>query len=349
MSTPALPTNLPDGTVVSAARCPNCDALIAGSFCGSCGQRAGSRSLSLGHLLQEGVGDVYHLDSRLWRTLRLLLFRPGELTLDYLAGRRERYVPPFRLYLVASLLLFLFTPDVNDIDVMPVQFDTPAMVQKTIDATKTALVAKRVEVARLGSSEARNKAIANLEKDLNELTDELQATNTGKAGTPCDRVQFDFFSSKRLEPRLRAACHKIEADHGKSLFAAFLHNLPKMMFLFLPLVALFNKILYIRSRRYYVEHLLFFVHLHVFIFLVFVLIVLGNHVLALVPGGIHPPGIVTFLVVMSILSYVYLALRRFYGQGRVKTFTKFGFLLAAYSITLVATTLLTVGYSALTL
>lgn len=340
-----------EGAAVVATRCYNCDAPIAGPFCSACGQRTGTRSLSLGHLLQEAVGDVYHLDSRLWRTLRLLLFKPGSLTLDYLAGRRERYVPPFRLYLVVSLLLFLFTPEASDVDLVPMQFSTPATVQKAIDATKATLTAKRVEIARLGSNDARVEMIATLEERLREQTDELRAVKavSGKPDVFCDRAQFEFFSSKRFEPRLRAACHKIEADHGKSLFAAFLHNLPKMMFLFLPLLALFNMILYLRSKRYYVEHLLFFVHLHVFIFLMFVLIILGNHVLALVPGGVHPPGIVTFLVVMSILSYVYLALRRFYGQGRVKTFIKFGFLLAAYSITLVVTTLIMMVYSALTL
>jgi hypothetical protein len=342
---------MPIGTVVAAVRCYNCDAPIAGPFCSSCGQRTASRSLSLGHLLQEAVGDVYHLDSRLWRTLRLLLFQPGQLTLDYVAGRRERYVPPFRLYLVVSFLLFLFTPEASDFGSVPVQLSTPATVQKAIDATKAALAAKRAEIARLGSNDARVEKIAALEERLQEQTDELRDVKavTGKPGAFCDRAQFEFFSSKRFEPRMRTACHKIEADQGRSLFAAFLHNLPRMMFLFLPLVALFNKILYLRSKRYYVEHLLFFVHLHVFIFLMFVLIVLGNHVLALVPGGVHPPGIVTFLVVMSILSYVYLALRRFYGQGRVKTFIKFGFLLAAYSITLVVTTLITMVYSALTL
>lgn len=342
---------MPDGRAVSAARCPNCDALIASSFCSSCGQRAGSRSLSLGHLLQEGIGDVYQLDSRLWRTLRLLLCQPGSLTLDHLAGRRERYVPPFRLYLVVSLLLFLFTPEVSDFDLVPVQFSTPATVQKSIDATKAALAAKRAEAARLGSNDARVDAIEALQEKLNDQTEALRDVSelTAKPASSCDRAQFDFFASKRFEPRLRAACRKIEADHGKGLFAAFLHNLPKMMFLFLPLVALFNKILYVRSKRYYVEHLLFLVHLHVFIFLMFVFIVLGNRVLALVPGGVNPPGIVTFLVVVGILSYVYMALRRFYGQGRVKTFIKFGLLLAAYSITLVATTLITVVYSALTL
>ena len=351
LPTPAFTAAAPDGTVVVAARCLNCDTPITGPFCGACGQRASSRSLSLGHLIQEAVGDVYHVDSRLWSTLRLLLFRPGALTLDYLAGRRARYVPPFRLYLVVSVLLFLFTPQVSDLNTAPIQLDNAATVQRTIDATKAALAVKRAELARLGSNDKRVGKIAALEEKLLEQTAELRAfeLTAGKPGADCDRLEFEFFGWKRSMPSMRAACHSIVADQGRSLFAAFLHNLPKMMFLFLPLVALFNKILYLRSKRYYVEHLLFFVHLHVFVFLLLFLIVLGNHLLALVPGGVNPPGFVSLLLVIGILSYVYFALRRFFGQGRVKTCIKFVFLLGAYSITLVVTTLITMVYSALTL
>ena len=58
-------------------------------------------------LHQVATEDLTHADSRLWRTLAALLFKPGHLTREFLAGRRARYLPPVRLYLVLSVLFFL--------------------------------------------------------------------------------------------------------------------------------------------------------------------------------------------------------------------------------------------------
>jgi hypothetical protein len=165
----------------------------------------------------------------------------------------------------------------------------------------------------------------------------------------CDSLHFSLFRSKALEARARAACRKVAADKGESLKRTFLDNLPNMMFVLLPILALINKVLYIRSRRYYVEHLLFFTHLHVFVFLVLGAVIIGNSLFALVPGGVHPPGIVSAAVWIAVLAYVYLAMRRVYGQGRFKTFGKFALLLIAYAFSLLFTTLFGLLYSLLTL
>src|SRR5210317_1453093 len=87
--------------------CLNCGTALRGQYCGECGQRATSRLISLWELLRDGFGDLMDLDSRLWRTLTPLLVRPGKLTLDYLQGRRARYMPPFRMYLVLSVIFFV--------------------------------------------------------------------------------------------------------------------------------------------------------------------------------------------------------------------------------------------------
>ena len=87
--------------------CLNCGAHLRGQYCGQCGQRASSRLISLWELVRDAFGDLFELDSRLWKTIAPLLVRPGLLTADYLQGRRARYMPPFRMYLVLSLLFFL--------------------------------------------------------------------------------------------------------------------------------------------------------------------------------------------------------------------------------------------------
>jgi len=77
--------------------------------------------------------------------------------------------------------------------------------------------------------------------------------------------------------------------------------------------------------------------------------VIGNWLFALVPGGVHPPKIVNAAVVAGLLAYVYLSLRRVYGQGRFKSFIKFGILVFAYTICLAVTMTAAALYTALTL
>lgn len=88
-------------------RCMNCRATLHGQYCRECGQRAGRRLIGIGELLRDFFGDLAHFDARIWRTLRPLLFRPGHLTSEYLSGRRVRFTPPLRLYLVISILFFV--------------------------------------------------------------------------------------------------------------------------------------------------------------------------------------------------------------------------------------------------
>lgn len=86
--------------------CLNCKAALQGPYCASCGQRAVRLDVSLRELAHEGLHEFVHLDGRIVSTLRLLLTRPGRLTAEMLAGRRQRYVSPIRLYLVCSVIFF---------------------------------------------------------------------------------------------------------------------------------------------------------------------------------------------------------------------------------------------------
>jgi Protein of unknown function (DUF3667) len=94
-------------TAVLSARCKNCDALLTGRFCSNCSQAADVHVPTTMELLHELLEGITHSDSRLWRTLSTLWFKPGKLTAEFIAGRRVAYLPPFRLYLVLSVILFL--------------------------------------------------------------------------------------------------------------------------------------------------------------------------------------------------------------------------------------------------
>lgn len=87
--------------------CLDCGTPLHGRFCSRCGQPRQDRDLRLRHVVGEVVAEVFSLDNRILTSLRLLCLRPGQLTLEYFAGRRARFLPPFRLYVFVSFLLFL--------------------------------------------------------------------------------------------------------------------------------------------------------------------------------------------------------------------------------------------------
>ncbi len=88
-------------------RCRNCDSALSGPYCSHCGQRDKPLDPALHDLLHEAVHEFAHLDGKILASVRALLFKPGLLTAEWLAGRRARYVGPVRLYLTFSVLFFL--------------------------------------------------------------------------------------------------------------------------------------------------------------------------------------------------------------------------------------------------
>lgn len=93
-------------TDASPRPCLNCGNELQGPFCHRCGQRDQAKRLPLKALFHDVLHDIWHFDHKVLETLRLLVFKPGVLTLAYLEGRRSRYVPPFRLYIFVSFVLF---------------------------------------------------------------------------------------------------------------------------------------------------------------------------------------------------------------------------------------------------
>ena len=95
--------------------CANCSTPLQGPVCHQCGQLADEYHRPVRGLVGELIEGLLALDGRVARTLPNLLARPGRITRDYLKGRRARYMPPFRLYIVASLIFFLLVPGVDQV------------------------------------------------------------------------------------------------------------------------------------------------------------------------------------------------------------------------------------------
>src|SRR5690606_8090091 len=86
----------PHGAHASPTRCENCDTPLQGEFCHQCGQSIHNPIRHAAHAVEEFFEAFWHLDGRLWRTLRDLA-SPGRTAINYLAGHRQRYIAPLRL------------------------------------------------------------------------------------------------------------------------------------------------------------------------------------------------------------------------------------------------------------
>lgn len=289
--------------------CGNCGAALSGPFCSHCGQRAKSPIVSFREFTGDALDGLLSVDSRIWRTIIPLLFKPGVLTRDYLAGRRERYLPPFRTYLIMSLLFFMVASifgtdwEVNVVDDEP----SPADVQNS-------------------DVDTRN--------------------NNERNSFSCQKLQVD---PAFLEERVRSACEKIQADSGNSLVRTLVDNIPIMMFLFIPFVAFLVKILYLFSHRKYIEHLLFLFHYHATFFLILSIIVILKAISESLPMLAIPTSIIAALGWGYIPAYLFIAMRRIYCQGWFLTSTKYVLLLVGYVITLFIALAATTSYTALML
>ncbi len=333
---------------VESPDCLNCGTRLRGQYCGLCGQRARSRLISLWQLISEAFGDLLEIDSRIWRTLIPLLARPGRLTRDYLEGKRARYMPPFRTYLVLSVIFFVvaFFDPRDDLSLLfePEPEPTP---EEMAEQAAHAEAAKQEILDEL-AAEGIIVGGAIPDERADQVDEQIAEANEERGGGfniqidddtgDCDINGGDLsdlpeWFKKRLTPeRLKRVCERATADKGKTFAGLLLDNIPVALIVLLPLMALVLKILYPLSRRYFVEHLLFFIHYHAFFFLILTLQILFARVAALLR---FPEAIAVLAIVAAsfyIPVYLYMAMRRVYGQGRILTFLKYVALVISYAI-----------------
>ncbi|MEY2920110.1 MAG: hypothetical protein RL261_1415 [Pseudomonadota bacterium] len=201
------------------------------------------------------------------------------------------------------------------------------------------------------------RARSELAKDFGAMTPEQIAPVKQFVDDPCspENLKIGFSPvGKKYEDMTRDACRKIVAD-GKGFGRAVYENIPKMMFIFLPLIAVLMLVLYLGSGRYYVEHLLFFVHFHAFFFLCGIAVLLlerlstlfdGTAVVSSLKGA---EGILTAVLVFYVPYYLYRAMRRVYGQGRIVTLVKYSLLFVGYLVFMTLTIVGLLAYTAFTL
>lgn len=153
------------------------------------------------------------------------------------------------------------------------------------------------------------------------------ADATSRIDADCTELRYRGPLAEVAQPKLREACQRLKRDGGSSFESAFLRNMPKAMFVLLPLVAAFMLLLYWRPRRLYAEHLLHLVHNQSAIYAAFTVEFLLD---ILLPDRIT--GFLIPLLLGYLFWYCYRSMRVFYGQPRGRTLAKYMAISAFYTL-----------------
>jgi hypothetical protein len=309
--------------------CLNCGDATYGNYCPTCGQRKVDVRISLRGMLREVMDDQLSLNSTLPRTLGALFFHPGHLTREYVQGRIMRYIPPFRLYLVSSLVFFVVLSFVAD----PGKITVGAESQAQHDSTRAVRISDSV-------------MLAHARKAREDTTPYARAVRQ-QPGAPRGRMEFGP-DPEKVSPVLRPLARRMErtevrlkampqGEAIRTLIQAFEDNAPIGVFVMMPLFALILKLLYVRRKRFYVEHFVFALHVHAFAFLTGVVLMLSSL------DALDAAIMIWFMI------YLFMALKRVYGQGVIRTFIKYCLLGFSYTFLLVFGVTATVLMTALSL
>jgi hypothetical protein len=274
-----------------AQLCRNCGTPVSNRYCPYCGQSTALHPLGVREFVHEIVSHYVALEGRLWRTLALLAGHPGELTREFLAGRRQRYIAPLRLYLTASFLFFLASQLTGG--TTTTRHEPPVRAAPGAAAGAPTDAADENEVEDLAHARAalRKSGAAEVPIVGDLLTSDGSACLAGRAG--CSRLEH------WIAPGL-AQLQRDPEHAAERYFERFRHALSYAMFLLVPLFALLMALAYRGRRMVYGEHLVFALHLHAFWFFATLLFLYLPDGL----GGLMP---------LWFLGYGFWAMHRVYG------------------------------------
>lgn len=321
--------------------CLNCGTTVPDRFCPHCGQENTEPHETFWHMVQHFLYDITHFDSKFFDSMKYLLLKPGFLPAEYIRGKRASYLNPVKKYVFTSAIFFVLFFSV---------FKATESIELNVDNELTR--EDRLTYIRKGEAALKkNPADSNWVLMMRDLRD------TTKKLTNKDMIQywedFDFFKvGKRsyknremydsvqeslpageqdnwLQRKLQyrnlelKKKYQFDPDYGaRKMFDVLLHKLPVLLFVSLPVFALLLKLLYLRRKKYYyADHGIFSIYHYIFSFFLF-LVVFG---LDKINDYFDWWGLelLTVLIFLSGGVYLFLAMRRFYGQGFFKTLIKF--------------------------
>lgn len=260
--------------------CPNCGTHLKEemNYCFNCGQENHVKRVSMKMLTGDFVSTYFSADSKVFTSLRYLITKPSFLSLEYLNGKIEAYLRPIRLYVFISFTFFLFLGMISTNDSMEGIIFTKDGKEITID---------QVEDLENGPKEA---------KPIQKYKQE---------DTVLGAVDDDF--ENKLE---RIFSSKKEATY---FYGYFRSKLPILLFIIIPIFAGFLFISFYKKEFYYIDHLVFALHLQSFLFILLFITYLFEWITNI---DIH------WMAVLGLLVYGFIAARRFYKRKWISTFLR---------------------------
>nr|WP_229521341.1 DUF3667 domain-containing protein [Massilia sp. IC2-477] len=293
-------------TLHDADICKNCGATTQGNYCHQCGQAAHLHVPSAREFLHEFLAHYVALEGKLWKSLALLLFKPGFLSREYIEGRRVRYLEPLRLYLSFSIIFFAL-----------VKFSGAELFDPETTIERPAVTAP---------------ASAGPTHDT-----ALGAATREQADTWADTQERFVAWTASINPLLGKKVDKFldqpVAAQQDAVKRAFFGYAPYAIFALMPLFAGYLKLLYLGSGRRYGEHFLFALHTNAFAFFMLSITIL-------VPGSWD---FIRFLLTVWLAFYLPTAMRRVYGGGRLITGLRWVVLMTLHLLSIVLAIIVAVG------
>lgn len=277
-----------DSAIAWKVRCLNCGAALAGPFCAECGQRAMPPHPTLRELAGDALAEFSGWDGKFAETIRLLVRKPGELTRQWLAGRRVAHISPLRLYIAASVVYFLVGAAAPRL--------RPTTATVSVGGSAPILVDERPRLTPREIGERAGRALT--------------------SGTPLTPAARDSLQQKIAKaPWFFQPLFRRSFNDPAGLRQSIVQAMPRMLFALLPVFAGIVMLFY--WRRHYPEHLYFAIHLHAFAFLALMLVRVSAFSRS-VPLEIA----VQVAVGIWMVVYYVIAVRRVYGGSVAITVAK---------------------------
>jgi len=319
--------------------CKNCeqDHEADYGFCPYCGQKT-NEDLTVRVLFYNTISNYFSFDARFFKSFIPLMFKPGNLAKRFVEGKRLLYLHPAQMYLFISVVFFfLFSIVSRDfVNKTDNVFEEGFKSEKEKDTVQRQLL-DSADVAKITAPLKNKELISGLNEEELENLDSIITANSSSKNIPVMDLGFDskkvdsliaikapkseIYTAMGMEDdasmitrRFYAQALKIYDQSGKGVVQAFLDSIPISMLLLLPIFAFILKLFFFR-RGPFAHHLVFSFYYYSFLFTVFSIIVIANFIWEV-------PDWVDWLVAISTFLYLFIAIKRFYGQGYFISFIK---------------------------
>ena len=279
--------------------CPNCGTLLSEqmNFCHQCGQENHIKRATMKLLANDFFSSYFSVDSKLFRSLKYLLFQPSFLSLEYLNGKIEAYLRPIRLYIFISFTFFLL-----------LSIGSSSNPSKDLTFKKDG-----VEVSFDDELDNAMKAVDSVQKKNENATQKA----------PLVADDYNFFNDEpnenltEFEQEVNQKIKKIFSDKRElNIFINYMRSkLPILLFIIIPVLAALLFIFFFKKQYFYIDHLVFAMHLQAFFFVLLIVTELIDLAFKVELTG---------LAVLILLIYGYIAAKRFYKRSWWSTLLRLG-------------------------